>query len=206
MTDTTQRPAETGKPGAGATMKETERVQAPMGGPGRGPMGGGMVGQKAMTFGPSARRLVARMRPDRARALAVIALAVVSVSLMALGPRLLGDATNLIFDGYLTQQPIDFDAVRDVLLTVLAVYAGGSLLAWIQGYLLNDVVQQTVRRMRADVEDKVHRLPLAYFDRQPRGELLSRVTNDIDNVSQTLQQTMSQLLTSLLTVIGGAGR
>ena len=74
--------------------------------------------------------------------------------------------------------------------------------AWLQGYLLNDVVQSTVRRMRADVEDKVNRLPLSYFDRQPRGELLSRVTNDIDNVSQTLQQTMSQLLTSLLTVVG----
>jgi ATP-binding cassette subfamily B protein len=184
-------------------MKETERVQAPMAGPGpgRGHLGGGMVGQKAMTFGPSARRLVGRMRPERTKAVGVLLLAVVSVTLMALGPRLLGHATDLIFEGYMTRQPIDFGAVGDVLLTVLAVYAGGSLLAWLQGYLLNDVVQQTVRRMRADVEEKVHRLPLAYFDRQPRGELLSRVTNDIDNVSQTLQQTMSQLLTSLLTVV-----
>ena len=73
--------------------------------------------------------------------------------------------------------------------------------AWLQGYLLNDVVQGTVLRMRADVEDKVNALPLSYFDQQPRGELLSRVTNDIDNISQTLQQTMSQLLTSLLTVV-----
>src|SRR5918994_3941375 len=84
---------------------------------------------------------------------------------------------------------------------VLAIYVVASLLAWLQGYILNDVVQATVRRMRADVEDKVNRLPLNYFDRQPRGELLSRVTNDIDNVSQTLQQTLSQLLTSLLTVV-----
>jgi ATP-binding cassette, subfamily B, multidrug efflux pump len=200
-TDTEATRPAPAKPGAGATMKETERVQAPMGGPGRGPMGGGMVGQKAMTFGPSARRLVARMGPERARALAVVVLAVVSVTLMALGPRLLGHATDLIFEGYLTQTPIDFTAVRDVLLTVLAVYAGGAFLGWVQGYFLNDVVQRTVQRMRADVEEKVHRLPLAYFDRQPRGELLSRVTNDIDNVSQTLQQTMSQLLTSLLTVV-----
>ena len=74
--------------------------------------------------------------------------------------------------------------------------------AWLQGYLLNGVVQRTVYRLRSDVEDKINRLPLSYFDRQPRGELLSRVTNDIDNVSQTLQQTMSQLLTSLLTVVG----
>ncbi|WP_341924038.1 ABC transporter ATP-binding protein [Nocardioides psychrotolerans] len=164
-------------------------------------MAGGQVGQKAMTFGPSAKRMVARMAPERGRAIAVVVLAVVSVTLMALGPRLLGEATDLIFDGYLAQQPIDFDGVRDVLLGVLAIYTGASLLGWLQGYLLNDVVQGTVRRMRSDVEYKVNALPLEYFDRQPRGELLSRVTNDIDNVSQTLQQTMSQLLTSLLTVL-----
>ena len=98
-------------------------------------------------------------------------------------------------------QGVDFAAVGHVLLLVLAVYVAASLLGWLQGYLLNDVVQGTVCRMRADVEDKVNRLPLSYFDQQPRGELLSRVTNDIDNVSQTLQQTMSQLLTSLLTVV-----
>jgi ATP-binding cassette, subfamily B, multidrug efflux pump len=85
---------------------------------------------------------------------------------------------------------------------VLAVYVAASVLSWLQGYILNDVVQSTVRRMRGDVEEKINRLPLSYFDRQPRGELLSRVTNDIDNVSQTLQQTMSQLLVSLLTVVG----
>nr|MBA3783750.1 ABC transporter ATP-binding protein [Nocardioides sp.] len=100
---------------------------------------------------------------------------------------------------------VDFGAVGQVLLAVLALYVVASLLAWLQGYLLNDVVQGTVRRMRGDVEDKVNRLPLGYFDKQPRGELLSRVTNDIDNVSQTLSQTMSQLLTSLLTVVGVLG-
>jgi len=195
MSTTTQ------SPGTSGTMKQTERIQAPMGGPGRGPMGGGMVGQKAMTFWPSAKRLVRRMAPDRTKAIAVVLLAVVSTSMMALGPRLLGHATDLIFAGYLAHQPIDFDGVRDVLLGVLGIYAGASVLAWLQGYLLNDVVQGTVMRMRSDVEDKVNRLPLGYFDRQPRGELLSRVTNDIDNISQTLQQTMSQLLTSLLTVL-----
>ena len=95
---------------------------------------------------------------------------------------------------------VDFSAVADVLLVVLAVYVAASLLAFLGGYLLNDVVQGTVLRMRSEVEDKVHRLPLGYFDKQPRGELLSRVTNDIDNVSQTLQQTMSQMLNSVLTV------
>jgi ATP-binding cassette subfamily B protein len=85
---------------------------------------------------------------------------------------------------------------------VLGLYAAASVFGWAQGYLLNDVVQRTVFRLRSDVEDKLNRLPLPYFDRQPRGELLSRVTNDIDNVAQSLQQTMSQLLTSLLTVVG----
>ncbi len=211
-------------PAPAGRLRETERIEAPQGGPGRGPMGGGQVGQKAMTFVPSAKRLIARMAPERTRAVAVVVLAVVSVFAMATGPRLLGRATDLVFAGFIGRQVpagsdpadlpdavstldvvpgqgIDFDAVRDVLLLVLAVYAVAAVLGWLQGYLLNDVVQNTVRRMRAEVEDKVNALPLEYFDRQSRGELLSRVTNDIDNVSQTLQQTMSQLLTSLLTVI-----
>jgi ATP-binding cassette subfamily B multidrug efflux pump len=222
--------------GPGGRLKETERIQGG-GGPGRGgPMGGAMVGQKSMTFGPSARRLLARLRPDRAGALAVLLLAVVSVGLTVVGPRVLGHATDLIFaglfgrrlagtskadaveglraqgDGRLADmlarmdvvpgRGVDFGAVGQVLLLVLAVYVAASLLSWLQGYVLNGVVQGTVRRMRGDVEDKINRLPLSYFDRQPRGELLSRVTNDIDNVSQTLQQTMSQLLVSLLTVVG----
>ena len=226
-------------PGDGR-LKETERIPPAPGGPGRGHMGGGMVGQKAMSFGPSARRLVARLGPESAKALAVVALALVSVGLTALGPRVLGYATDLIFSGVIGAQlpagmsqaeavatlrargddqfadmvasmnlvpgqGIDFTAVGDVLLWALAIYVAASLLAWLQGFLLNDVVQRTVLRMRAEVEDKVNRLPLSYFDRQPRGELLSRVTNDIDNVSQTLQQTMSQLLTSLLTLLAVLG-
>lgn len=212
-------------------LKETERVQS---GP-RGPMGGGMIGQKADTFWPSLKRLLARLHPERHKAYAVVALTVLSVVATAVGPKILGRATDLVFAGLLgrevlgsgaTQEQaidalraqgettqadmlasmdltdgVDFSAVADVLLLVLAIYVAASLLAWLSGYLLNDVVQGTVRRMRGEVEDKVHRLPLGYFDKQPRGELLSRVTNDIDNVSQTLQQTMSQLLNSLLTVV-----
>ncbi|MDQ6934643.1 MAG: ABC transporter ATP-binding protein/permease [Actinomycetota bacterium] len=195
-----------------------------------------MVGQKASAFGPSAKRMLARMRPERGKAIAVVVLALASVGLTALGPRILGRATDLIFAGLFGKQipagtsqaravaglradgqrrladmlasmhhvvpghGVDFTAVANVLLLVLGVYVVAALLAWLQGYLLNDVVQGTVLRMRSDVEDKVNRLPLSYFDTQPRGELLSRVTNDIDNISQTLQQTMSQLLTSLLTV------
>jgi ATP-binding cassette subfamily B multidrug efflux pump len=102
-------------------------------------------------------------------------------------------------------QGLDVEALGGVLLLVLALYVTASLFSWLQGYLVNDVVQGTVYRMRGEVEDKIHRLPLGYFDRQPRGELLSRVTNDIGNVSQSLSQTMSQLLSSLLTVLSVVG-
>ena len=101
MTDIDRRPAPAAPSKGGPAMKQTERIEAPMGGPGRGPMSGGMVGQKAMTFGPSAKRLVRRMTPERNRALAVIGLAVVSVFLLALGPRLLGHATDIIFGAFL---------------------------------------------------------------------------------------------------------
>jgi ATP-binding cassette subfamily B multidrug efflux pump len=97
---------------------------------------------------------------------------------------------------------IDFRALGLVLLGVMAIYLGAAVFGYLQGYLLNGIVQRTIFTMRRDVEDKINRLPLRYFDGQQRGEVLSRVTNDIDNVSQSLQQTMSQLLTSVLTVVG----
>jgi ATP-binding cassette subfamily B protein len=99
-------------------------------------------------------------------------------------------------------QGIDFNALGGVLILALGLYVAAAFFGWIQGYLLNDVVQRTVFKLRADVEEKLSRLPLQFFDRQPRGELLSRVTNDIDNVAMSLQQTISQLLSSVLTVVG----
>ncbi|HEV2033368.1 MAG TPA: ABC transporter ATP-binding protein [Candidatus Dormibacteraeota bacterium] len=99
-------------------------------------------------------------------------------------------------------QGIDFTALGGVLMLALGLYVASAAFGWMQGYLLNDVVQRIVFKLRSDVEDKLGRLPLQFFDRQPRGELLSRVTNDIDNVAVSLQQTISQLLTSVLTVVG----
>ena len=99
-------------------------------------------------------------------------------------------------------QGVDFNAIGMILLTVLALYVVSGVASYVQAYVLNDAVQQSILRMRQKVSAKIDRLPLSYFDSQPRGELLSRVTNDIDNVSQTLQQTLSQLLNALLMVIG----
>ena len=220
-------------------MKQTERVVR-QGGPGLGPMGGGMVGQKPHDFRASGRRLLGLLRPARWRAIAVLLLAAGSVASVVVGPYLLGKATDKVFNGFIGEQlpegttkadavnaaeargdhqladflsgldivpgqGVDFGAVGHVLMLALVIYVAGQVLGFLQGWLVNDVVQETVRRMRSDVEDKIHRLPLSYFDRQPRGELLSRVTNDIDNVAQNLQQTMSQLLTSLLMVVGVLG-
>ena len=223
-----------------APEKETPKRLPPAGRRGGGGpphMGMGMPAEKAMNFGPSARRLLGRLRPHRTQLTAVLALALASVGLSVIGPKVLGHATDLIFSGVIgrrlpagttTEQAvaaarasgngnfadmlarmdvvpgvgIDFTRLGQVLALAMALYLGASVLMWAQGWLLNGVVQQTILRLRAEVEEKLNRLPLPYFDRQPRGELLSRVTNDIDNISQTLQQTLSQLVTSLLTVVG----
>ena len=113
-----------------------------------------------------------------------------------------GAADLLAGSGAVPGQGIDFGRLATIVLLALGAYVVGSLVGYLQGYLLNDVIQRTLYRLRSDVEDKINRLPLTYFDGKPRGELLSRVTNDMDNVGQSLQQTMSQLLTSLLTVLG----
>ncbi len=212
-------------------LQQTERVRGP-----GGPHGGGMVGQKPTNFGPSVRRLLGLLAPQRVRVAVLLTAGVLGVALASVGPRVLGRATDLIFAGVIGKlfpagatkeeaieaarasgqgqfaelltgvdlvpgRGVDFGAVGEVLLLVMLIYMVSSLLQYLQGYVLNDVVQATVFGMRESAEDKLNRLPLAYFDQQPRGELLSRVTNDIDNVSQSLQQTMSQLLSSVLTVI-----
>jgi ATP-binding cassette subfamily B protein len=196
-----------------------------------------MPAEKPMRFGPSLRRLMARLSPERWRLLIVIGLGVTSVAFMVIGPKILGRATDLIFSGAIGKrlpagltsdqviaaarasgntnladllarmhvvpgQGIDFNALAGVLMLALGLYVASAVFGWMQGYLLNDVVQRTVFLLRSDVEDKLGRLPLQFFDKQPRGELLSRVTNDIDNVSMSLQQTISQLLSAVLTVVG----
>ncbi|WP_439660997.1 ABC transporter ATP-binding protein [Lentzea sp. HUAS TT2] len=156
---------------------------------------------KAADFGTSARRLAGLMKPERVTFVLVVGFGVLGIAFTVLGPKILGDATDIIFNG-LRGSGIDFGALASVLSFALGLYVFASLFSWQQSRLLNGVVQRVVYRLRESVEAKLHRLPLKYFDGQPRGELLSRVTNDIDNISTTLQQTMSQLLTAVLSLIG----
>jgi len=158
--------------------------------------------ERSKDFKGATRRLGVLMRPERSGVLAVMTLTTVSVVLLVLAPSRLGDATNVIVEGLITGQGIDFGAMHRILLTVLAMYAIATGLSYIQAWLLAGVVQRAMFRLRGDVEDKINRLPLSWMDSQPRGDLLSRVTNDIDNLAQSLQQTLSQILNSSMSMIG----
>ncbi|MGD9955395.1 MAG: ABC transporter ATP-binding protein [Candidatus Nanopelagicales bacterium] len=200
-----------------------------------------MPAEKSLNFWPSAQRVLGLLRPERALMMLILVMSVVGVTLNVIGPKILGNATNIIFEGVVGRQlpagvtqeqavaalraqgqdqladlvasiqnvvpgqGIDFDALGRVLMTALLVYVAASVVMWGMAWVLNGVVQRTAMRLRRDVEEKLHRLPLSYFDTVPRGELLSRVTNDVDNVQQTMQQTFSQLLTSVLSLIGVLG-
>ncbi len=229
-----------GKPNAGFGERATpQRGPRPAGPVGRGPGAfmGGMSTEKSLDFRGSSRRLLATMAPQRLLVAGSLLLAAVSVGLSVLGPRLLGDATNLIFSGVVSSripagvskaamvarlrqegngteadmlsamhvtagQGIDFTRVGQVLLLVLVVYLASSAGMLMQGRVTAMIVQRMVFGLRQQVQAKLARLPLSYFDRQSRGEILSRVTNDIDNLAQSLQQTLSQLVISLLTIVG----
>ncbi|AUG31222.1 ABC transporter ATP-binding protein [Microbacterium hominis] len=200
-------------------------------------MAGGAPVQKAQNFGPSARRLLATLRVDNAKLVVVLILGVLSVGLSVLGPKILGEGTNVVFAGFISMQVpagatkqqvidqlvasgnqqqadmlsamdftpgagIDMGRLGTILLAVLAIYVFAAVFNWLQARLLNGIVQRAMHRLRVRVEEKIHRLPLSYFDGVQRGELLSRVTNDVDNIGQTMQQTLSQVIMSLLTVVG----
>jgi ATP-binding cassette, subfamily B, multidrug efflux pump len=186
-------------------MNRDERLQASQA---RSSMAGrfgaaGMPVERSKDFGAAVRRLRTRLAHERAGTVLVFVLAVVSVSMFVAGPKLLGHATNIIIKGVFgPTKHIDFAALHRLLLLVAGLYAVSAVLSWLQAFTLAGVVQRTMYRLRRDVQDKLNRLPLGYVDRTPRGDLLSRVTNDIDNIAQSLQQTLSQMLTSFLQVAG----
>jgi ATP-binding cassette subfamily B protein len=163
----------------------------------------GMPLERASDFGGAIRRLWERLRPERFRLIAVIIFSVGGVTLSVLGPRLLGHATDILIKGLFPGGPgIDFRSLHRVLLGVVALYLFSASLQYLQSFTLAGMVQRTMFALRSDVEDKLNRLPLSYVDRAARGDLLSRVTNDIDNLAQSLQQTISQLMTSAFMLLG----
>ncbi|WP_158861912.1 ABC transporter ATP-binding protein [Leifsonia sp. AG29] len=171
-----------------------------------GDMFGGAPAKKAQHFWPSFGRLLGLLRPEWLGMVFVTLLTVVSVALVVIAPKLLGQATDIIVQGFTSSAQggagIDFVALGRLLMIVLAFYIAASLLQWWQGYLLNGLVMRVVYHLRESVEAKLNRLPLSYFDTRQRGDLMSRVTNDVDNIQTALQQAFSQLIQSVLTVLG----
>lgn len=165
----------------------------------------GMPVEKSENFSLTARRLMGLMAGEKILVSIILLLAVVSVALVVSGPRVLGHATDILFNGLTKRNgetEVNFSALHRTLIFAIGVYVMSFALAYAQTFMLAGVVQRTMFTLRADIEAKIHRLPLRYIDAQSRGDLLSRVTNDIDNISQSLQQSLSQLITSLLTIIG----
>ncbi|MEY4392473.1 MAG: hypothetical protein RLZZ544_1182 [Actinomycetota bacterium] len=165
----------------------------------------GIPTEKSENFGETSRRLARLLAREGVLVIAILFMAVVSVALVVSGPRILGHATNLLTKPlikYRDPSRINFSALHNTLWVAVGVYALSYVLAYGQAFLLAGVVQRTMFSLRSEVEEKLHRLPLSYIDRHARGDLLSRVTNDIDNISQSLQQSLSQLITSLLTMVG----
>jgi len=197
---------------------------------------------KAADFGKSFARMIGLLGPHKWAFAFVSCLGAIGVVLAVIAPKVLGEATNLIFQGVVSralgeQFPagtsqeqvvealrgagqtdlanmvaamrdfqvgagVDFDSLRWVVVGVLSIYVISAVLTWLQGYVINVIMVRAMWRLREDVEAKINRLPLAYFDRVQRGELISRVTNDIDNITQTMQQALSTAVTNILTVVG----
>jgi len=165
----------------------------------------GVPAEKSKNFALTAKRLAHRMGRETWLVFLILLMAVSSVALIVSGPRILGHATDIIFDGLVQRDGItgiDFGRLHRTLELAIGVYMLSYVLAYGQSFLLAGVVQRTMFKMRRDVEAKIHRLPLSYIDKNSRGDLLSRATNDIDNIAQSLQQSLSQLVVSLLTIVG----
>lgn len=209
----------------------SQEAAARRGGPGPGRfMNAGT--EKSLDFKNSSKRVLGMLRPERVSIYGMLLLGALSVACAVAAPKLLGNATNLILKGALgphfpTQQALDeathsnsktaallrtlhltprqgmdYNALGTVLLWVLLIYVASAVFGIVQGRIAARVINRTVNRLRTEVDAKLTRLPLSYFDKQPRGEVLSRVTNDIDNIGQSMQQSMGQLVNSLLTVVG----
>lgn len=179
-----------------------------MSGKHRGPGAGVMPVEKVKDFKGTLKRLVKYIAPYKIQLIIVLITAILSTVFSILSPKILGYATQKLFEGIMMKfrkvpgAAIDFQYIGRIVLILIALYIISSAFSYIQQYVMAGVSQKTVYNMRKDLENKLGRMPLKYFDSKPHGETLSRFTNDMDNISTTLQQSLTQLITSIITIIG----
>ena len=179
------------------------------GGHGGGPMGGGMRQvEKAKNFKGTMNKLLQYLKPYKLSIIIVIIFAIGSAAFAIVGPKLLGKATTRLFDGLVSKvtgvpgAAIDFTYIGNIAILLLVLYIISAAFSILQGYIISGVAQKVSYHFRKEIDEKINRIPLKYFDRTTHGEVLSRVTNDVDTVSQSLSQSMSQIITSVITIIG----
>lgn len=178
----------------------------PMGG--RGPMGGPGMGarEKATDFRGTMGKLFRYMGRYKGLVVVVFIFAIASTTANIIGPKILGNATTSLFNGVIAQiggtGTIDFGYIGGILLEVLLIYIMSAAFGFIQGWIMANVSTNVAYRFRQDIAQKINRLPLKYFDKTTYGEVLSRITNDVDTINQSLSQSLTQVITSIVTVIG----
>jgi len=188
--------------------RNTHQVRrGPMRGHGHG-HGFGMPVQKAQNFKDTFKRLIGYLKPHRFRLTAVFLMAILSTVFTIIGPKLMGNATTKLFEGMMMKinkvpgAKVDFNYILHILLVLAGLYIFSSLFSYFQQYVMAGVAQKTVYNLRKEVNEKLARLPLKFYDSRTHGEVLSRVVNDMDNISNTLQQSLTQLITSIVTLVG----
>ncbi|MGJ7918962.1 ABC transporter ATP-binding protein [Neobacillus sp. LXY-4] len=192
-------------------MSEKNNKQRPGGGFGFGPGGRGHMGmpvQKAKDFKGTLRRLIGYLKPQKFQLFVVFAAAILSTIFSIVSPKVLGKAITKLFEGMMMKfqgvpgAEVDFQYIGNILLVLIGLYIISSLFMYLQQYVMAGVAQKVVYKLREEVNAKLANLPLKYFDSRTHGEILSRVTNDIDNISNTLQQSLTQMITAIITIIG----
>jgi len=189
--------------------KIENRKQGGPGPGGGGPMGGGMRKiEKAKNFKGTMNKLLQYLKPYKLSILVVILFAIGSAAFTIVGPKILGNATTKLFEGLVSKvsgapgAAIDFTYIGNIVILLLGLYILSTVFGIIQGYIISGVAQKVSYNFRKEIDEKINRMPLKYFDKTTHGEVLSRITNDVDTVSQTLNQSMSQIITSVITIIG----
>ena len=194
--------------GAQFDKNQSAQVHGPGPGPGRGPMGMNMSGEKPRNFKSTMIKLLQYLRPYRVRILIVLILAIASTALGIFGPKILGNATTVLFDGAVNKimhvpgAAIDFTYIGNVILLLIVLYIFSAGAGYIQGLIIANVSAKLTYNLRNSIAEKINRLPLKYFDKQSYGDVLSRVTNDVDTIYNSLSQSLSQIVSSIVMIIG----